>query len=616
VGNFCTEKRETLVSNRTLLNVFENFENSCDTKQISLCQSALFRFTLPGLGGRKPSGSRLTSKERDTGRKTLDSISITAETEERLREAQKQTFILLNIPKERQRQPRFYLNQFIEWAIKNEFFPSFDLPEENKESTSYAKKIYQVKATNRVGTPKKFIFSFEPNNYANEPLNIEQIQHHLNRIKEELTRFENYQITIPQNRAITIKKYIRVLQLILGWLYRERNIPLAELSLNKLVPLVELNPRMSEFSNDENPWLSQIIAKAKALEQIKDKAHYLVDLMMKFFSWLNHPPLYRTKQSYVDALIAYSKYVYQNETDKTMALNFEDIPIVNRLKVFHRELKTGKKHTSSNLNNKYLPWSDVINVLEKLKFEANLETRKKGARRVKYSLLSRAKSLQNFVLLGFFTLVPPPRQRVVRELELGRTLKYGLFENGRFLPVGRMANSSEAKYYIHLQPEDYKTGDSYGEWLGEFPNVEFGDGSKFYDYVNRWLFQGYQDKESGKWHGMRDLVASAGEKTVFVTSTAKRSHDETSMCKVVKRIFVRWTGVSISPHDLRKLYRTYIDNPETGTSTEERESAAFWMRHSSEMAKEVYSHLNCEQKLQLGAQMSERLNRQLLNHKK
>jgi integrase len=179
-----------------------------------------------------------------------------------------------------------------------------------------------------------------------------------------------------------------------------------------------------------------------------------------------------------------------------------------------------------------------------------------------------------------------------------------------------MANSSEAKYYIHLQPEDYKTGDSYGEWLGEFPNVEFGDGSKFYDYVNRWLFQGYQDKESGKWHGMRDLVASAGEKTVFVTSTAKRSHDETSMCKVVKRIFVRWTGVSISPHDLRKLYRTYIDNPETGTSTEERESAAFWMRHSSEMAKEVYSHLNCEQKLQLGAQMSERLNRQLLNHKK
>jgi hypothetical protein len=402
----------------------------------------------------------------------------------------------------------------------------------------------------------------------------------------------------------------------LGWLYREQNIPLAEFSLNKLVPLVKLNPRMSEFSNEENPWLSQIIAKAKALEQIKDEAHSLVDLMMEFFSWLNHPPSSRTKQIYVDALIAYSKYVYQKETDKTMALNFEDIPIVNRLKVFHRELERGKKHTSSKSNKKYLPWSDVINVLEKLKFEADLETKKRRASRAKRSLSGNAKSLQKFVLLGFFTLVPPPRQRVMRELELGRTLKYGLFENGRFIPVERMANPSEAKYYIHLQPEDYKTGDSYDEWLGEFPNVELGDGSKFYDYVNRWLFRGYQDKESGKWHGMRDLVASAGEKTVFVMSTAGRSHDEQSMCEVVKKIFVRWTGVPISPKDLRNLYRTYIDKPETGASDGERKSAAFWMRHSVETAEAVYSHLECEEKLQLGAQMSERLNQQLLNHKK
>jgi hypothetical protein len=157
-------------------------------------------------------------------------------------------------------------------------------------------------------------------------------------------------------------------------------------------------------------------------------------------------------------------------------------------------------------------------VLEKIRFEANLKTHKDGKYQRKRSLLTQAKSLQRFVLLGLFALVPPSRQRVIRELELGRTLKYGIFEHGRFIPFEKMANPSEAKYYVHLQPEDYKTGDSYGEWLGEFPNTEFPDGSKFYDYLNRWLFQCYQDANS-EWHGMRELIAAPGVKTVFVRDT-------------------------------------------------------------------------------------------------
>jgi hypothetical protein len=222
-----------------------------------------------------PSGSRLTSKERDFGRKILNSISISATTEEQLREAQEQTFARLNTSQERQRQPKSYLNQFIEWAIKNRFFPSSELPEENEEYTFYPKKIHWVKSTNRVGQPKKFTFSFEPNDYINEPLTIEQIQQHLNRIKEELTKFESYKINNLGKRAVTGESYTKYLQKILGWLYREKNISLTEFSLNKLVPFVKLNPRLSELSNNKGKrWLSQIRAKAEALEEIKDEAHY------------------------------------------------------------------------------------------------------------------------------------------------------------------------------------------------------------------------------------------------------------------------------------------------------------------------------------------------------
>jgi len=88
------------------------------------------------------------------------------------------------------------------------------------------------------------------------------------------------------------------------------------------------------------------------------------------------------------------------------------------------------------------------------------------------------------------------------------------------------------------------------------------------------------------------------------------------MSEKIKNIFIRWTGVPISPQDLRHLYRTYIDEPATGATAEEKESAAFWMRHSSQIAKKVYSHLDCGQKLQMGDQMSRRLNQQLLNGRK
>jgi integrase len=164
-----------------------------------------------------------------------------------------------------------------------------------------------------------------------------------------------------------------------------------------------------------------------------------------------------------------------------------------------------------------------------------------------------------------------------------------------------------------LQPEDYKTGDSYGEWLGEFPNTEFPDGSKFYDYLNRWLFQGYQDA-NGEWHGMRELIAAPGVTTVFATEKLGKAYRLDLIKNKITNIFRRWTGVPVSPHDLRHLYRTYIDDPAIGATPEEKESAAYWMRHSSEMAKKIYSHLECEKKLRLGAQMSERLNQQLLKN--
>jgi hypothetical protein len=352
------------MSNGTLLDMWEAFEAS-GSKDISLYQSALFRFTLPGLGGRKPSGARLSSKEIAAGLKTLNSISISPDIAECLREAQKETFAILNTLKKRQRQPRYYLNQLIDWGIKYGFFSSDNLPEEKKQKyTFYPDRIKRIKTTTRIGRYKKFAFSFDVSDYTNESLHSDEIQHHLQRIEQEFAGFRKHQISTQKNRLPSVINYEESLRRILGWLYQEKNVSLAEISLSKLVPLIRLRFKISEFTSEESKdsWFSKIIAEAKALENIKDEANCLVNSLIEYFAWLEHPPSTKTKQIYIGALIAYSKYVYRFETDRTMALNFEDIPLINRLKVFHKEVGNGKK-ANSNFSIKCLPWSDVLEVL-------------------------------------------------------------------------------------------------------------------------------------------------------------------------------------------------------------------------------------------------------------
>lgn len=146
------------MNNRTLLDTWEAFEAST-SEGISLYQTALFRFTLPGLGGRKPSGARLSSKEIAAGLKTLGSISISPDIAERLREAQKETFAILNTLKKRQRQPRYYLNKLIDWGIKYGFFSFTNSPEEEKqEYTFYPDKINKVRTTARTYRSKNLPF--------------------------------------------------------------------------------------------------------------------------------------------------------------------------------------------------------------------------------------------------------------------------------------------------------------------------------------------------------------------------------------------------------------------------------------------------------------------------
>ncbi len=606
----------TVYSKQNLREVWEAIEESVGSNEASLMRSALLRFTLPGLGGLKASGDRLKNKEVIKGLNHLSTIVVEEKTPEILCAAQAKTFEMLRTPKERQRQPRYYLNQFIKLGIQEGFFlnPSEKTKNSNYEFYSKEKKNTKyIKTTNRIRN-LKFTLSLNPEDYELTPDNLspEEISRELSRIKSSLEEFESHCLNIERNRPSTIENRVRFILLILGWMYEKKKIPLTQLSLNSLIPFINLTPQLSDFSNEENPLMKQMVTKALAVESLKQEANKLVSLVTDFFAWLRNPPSLSTKRFYLEHLITLAKYIYRDQTDKTMARDFSDVPIVTRLRVFHCELKNQKNNNASKKIDKYLPWGEILQVFEKLRFEADLTTIQAGRNYRKARRTSAiAKNIQDCVLLGMFVLVPPPRQRVVRELEFGRTLKYGFFKNGNFTPAEELLNPDEAKYYIDLQPEDYKTGNIYGRWTAPFPNVRFHDGKCFYDYLNLWLFQGYQD-EDGNWHGMRSILAKEDTKTVFVAELTGEPYPESRMSRKIKNFFVRWTKVPLSPHDLRHIYRTHIEDPKTGATEEEKESAAFWMRHSAQMAKKVYSHLDCEQKLHLGTLLCSRINQQFL----
>jgi hypothetical protein len=55
----------------------------------------------------------------------------------------------------------------------------------------------------------------------------------------------------------------------LGWLYREKGVPLAEISLSKLVPFVWLRFQMKEFASEDIPIINRLKVFYKDVENGK-----------------------------------------------------------------------------------------------------------------------------------------------------------------------------------------------------------------------------------------------------------------------------------------------------------------------------------------------------------
>ena len=558
-------------------------------KLISKLKTAFIRYTLPGLGFEIPKRSlgRLNPYDVKLAIEYAEQFPLDEDIGNKLLKAQEETLLTENASYNNRRQQKMILNKFIAYikTIKKKLNSPVNINRRKYEEVRRLVEDYSHVENTKKKKSQKYVIqlSLNPKKY---PGNIEDNRKELDRIEGELNEFANFLPNIQDSKT-SRETTLQVTRRLLGWLYRKEQ-SLAEVSLRKLIPVVNIYPdpknfiapNSKKFSLDNSYFISKHAQEMEAKESAKEVIIFLKDF---FADYGVTPGLGQMK--YIRAAVNVAKFNHKDITDPEEYDNYSDISVVRRLRILGNRIPKKDKAIAA-----WLPdWEVIIRCLHEIKRRADLIRDSKGKVR---SESMRDESLQRFLILGMFTLVPPSRQRVIRELRIGETLKHGLFKNGVFIAKDKLENPEEARYTIHLQPEDYKTGKTYGEWLHEFPDHDFEDGTTFYQYLDKWVYGGGRDR----------LLNGQNHNYLFLQSRTSSPMTGPAMTNIVSEMFHSTLKMKISPHKLRTIFRTYL--ADKGASQQELDSAAFWMRHSPEISRKDYTKQTLENKLKPGAEIA------------
>jgi hypothetical protein len=211
-----------------------------------------------------------------------------------------------------------------------------------------------------------------------------------------------------------------------------------------------------------------------------------------------------------------------------------------------------------------------------------------GVSRQRRKLTTIAIDLQKLLVLGFFCFLPPERNRTISELEVGRTLVRGVFEDGILIPMEEMASPEKAKWFINLNPDDYKTGKIYQEYCAPVDDIQLADGKTFYGYIQLWL-----DEYRPLFNPNHQRLFVKTKKISGATPGEPITYR--NMTGWVKYLFVKYTDVPVVPQSIRKMYVTFLRK--SNASEAELEAAARAMHHSRAMQSAEYDQQDLQDKL-------------------
>lgn len=587
-----------------LRELFERYQDdyrSSDSGKSAIAniQVMLVRFLVPALGGPYSGKARSSAAEVEVALTYLQTIRFA-----RLPETVgllERTFLKQGLSAKQCRNPRLYLKKLLtfaeqkgwihfqgdEWVVpvERELY-SFYKPDGKRRTYSNEVRVTNKvqKAPYRLGALKGDYPTGAKDLLANKTLT------------DQLAAFEQYFLNEQGLREVTVEKDILNIQKILGWLIRFKSphLSLAELRLEHIIPVVPLRLRLKDF-RDADGGLDRdafLLARVLAREDAKEIADLVCQLLDEFLNFFSEVPSSRAQM--IKSATNLAKFLNKDQTDPDDDNDFGDIPVIQRLRVRHRrEMK--RSQDCPNVvpyESKSIPWLRVLDVLRCLKKEADLshfchkdKSVKQGYRWRNRTPFAIARSMQKFLMLALLVLLPPDRQRSLRELQIGQLpekkglfLLHGIFDQGIFVPAERMADPSQAQWLLHQN--DYKTSRYYGEFRAQIQNYQLGD-KFFYDYIHAWVNEYRQHYDP--------------QHNYLFTRSNGEPLTDSRFSQIIREIFIKFTGVPVTPQVLRHIYATYLDEQNADSAV--RRAAAIWMKHDESMQGGWYNHSSIEHRL-------------------
>jgi hypothetical protein len=455
---------------------------------------------------------------------------------------------------------------------------------------------------------RQIALSFQPEDYleeyrqkypdATDEQRLKLIKIELARIKKSWEEIVRYSLTQGVTQG-TLDYMSPFLFRLLGYYY-EQNKDLESVSLEVLIPVISTQIDFDDYDNYSDYYLNKGKAEASANKSAKNLIKFLINFIDNYSPHVGR----ESKKGYADALIFVAKYLYREITDTLLYKKYEDIAIITALKAY----KCGLPKDPPRDKTIPLTLTQVWQILEVQKMYA--DDQREYSKSAKHSKIQTKKrksrniaiDMQRLIVLCFLSAIPPLRARTLAKLRIGKTLKYGLFRDGVFIPKDKMKDPSQALYYFDMKDIDYKTGKTYGDYCTAIPNYKFKDGSSFYDYLNSWIDTWRQHLlKHGQKHNYLFVYLEEGREEDTETETVKHHLagdpiSPTGFECICRGIMKRFTGAEIRPHIFRSICRTHYAT--IGASKQVMDALAHFMQHSSSIADGNYDRRTSQQRAQ------------------
>ncbi|MBD1915745.1 MULTISPECIES: hypothetical protein [Cyanophyceae] len=415
-------------------------------------------------------------------------------------------------------------------------------------------------------------------------------------LKAEVEAFKTYCHYELRLRPETYNDRTSHLLRLLGWCHNIEGESVDGLSFTRMIPFVPLTSRDSKLSVTQRHMEHHRLDEAGA-----EATKAVAELLNRYFDFYANS--LSTQALITQSLILAAKFVYRDEIKRLSLTEDEDlnrIPVIRRLRQILEDRQAALNTAPPVIDHesRSIPWETTIQVLNRLREKLDTalvkyeQSRRKTGPKQGQPTRSRdevARYLQTFLIVGFFIILPPDRNRTVRQLEIGRTLRSGLIQEGIFTPVERLSSTLQPRWYIYRGPEDYKTGCRYGESWTEVPDMPMGNGMGFYHYLNLWITD-FRQLFSPQHNVLFVTTKSIRGSTVGVPQTAN------ALVQRIRNAFKAQAGVPVVPQALRKMFTTYLKS--SGAEEPVLEAAAVAMKHSRRMQEQVYDQQPHPEKIQ------------------